>query len=165
MIVDNRGGNAIIPAQVVVQAPADGYTLLFYGAPIWLNALLQDNGPYEVMKDSAPITLAASTPNIIVVNPSLPVRTFRELIALAKARPGEINYGSGVTGSTNVIGNQPESLIRAVCYAKLNAADCWRRIVSTIAVSVRGRGWPDAGRHAAARPPDNRTGRSGGAGR
>ena len=101
VIVENRGGSSVIPAQIVVRASPDGYSLLFYGAAIWLNALLQENVPYDVAKDFAPITLAASTPNIIVVPPSLPVKSVRDLIALAKARPGELNYGSGATGTSN----------------------------------------------------------------
>ena len=99
VIVENRGGSAIIPAQIVAKAPADGHTMLFYGSPIWLLPLLQAT-PYDPIKDFAPVILAASSPNILVVNPSLPATSVRELIALAKAQPGKLNYAAGVAGSS-----------------------------------------------------------------
>ena len=97
VIVENRGGSAIIPAQIVAQAPPDGYTLLSYASTIWLLPLLQ-NVPYDPMKDFSPITLAVSSPNVLVVHPSLSVKSVRELIALAKARPGALSYASTAAG-------------------------------------------------------------------
>ena len=98
MIIENRAG--LIAAETVMRAPPDGYTLLFYSSGLWILPLLQST-PYDPVKDFLPITLAVSTPNILVVHPSLPVRTIKELIALAKARPGELNYASGPTGASN----------------------------------------------------------------
>ncbi|MBI3939178.1 MAG: tripartite tricarboxylate transporter substrate binding protein [Betaproteobacteria bacterium] len=99
VIVENRGGaSGIIAGRTVAKAPPDGYTLLFYGSIFWIGALLQDV-PYDPVADFSPITLATSSPNILVVHPSLPVNSVKELIALAKARPGELNYAS-TTGST-----------------------------------------------------------------
>lgn len=97
-VIDNRGGVATIAAQLVAKAPADGYTLLFYGSSMWILPFLQST-PYDPVKDFAPITWVVSLPNIVVVHPSLPVKSIKELIALAKARPGELNYGSGTTGT------------------------------------------------------------------
>ena len=99
VIVENRAGSASIPAQIVAKAPADGHTLLFYGSPIWLLPLLQKT-PYDPIRDFAPVTLAASSPNILVVHPVLPVKSVRDLIALAKAQPGKLNYAAGVAGSS-----------------------------------------------------------------
>lgn len=99
VIVDNRGGSASIPAQIVAKAPPDGHTLLFYGSPVWLLPLLQKT-PYDPIRDFAPITLAASSPNILVVHPVLPVKSIKDLIALAKAHPGKLNYSAGVAGSS-----------------------------------------------------------------
>lgn len=96
VVVDNRG---TIAAEIVARAPADGYTLLLYGSAVWLSPFIRSNTPYDPVKDFAPITLVASSPNIIVVHPSLPVKSVRELIALAKARPGDLNYAAGSLGA------------------------------------------------------------------
>jgi tripartite-type tricarboxylate transporter receptor subunit TctC len=100
VVIDNRGGSVVIPSQMVAQAAPDGYTLLFYGNPFWLFPLMRDHTPYDPVKDFSPITLAASSPNVLVVHPSLPVKSVKELIALAKAKPGQLNYGSGVPGGS-----------------------------------------------------------------
>lgn len=98
VIVENRP-SGIILGDVVAKAPADGHTLLLTGSSFWLAPLLQNNVPWDPVRDFAPISLAASSPNLVVVHPSLPVKSIRELAALAKARPGELNYASGTTGS------------------------------------------------------------------
>jgi tripartite-type tricarboxylate transporter receptor subunit TctC len=100
-VVDNRGGaGGAIAAEVVARAPPDGYTLLVYASNVWLIPLLRKNVPYDVIRDFAPITWAARSPNTVVVHPSLPVRSVQDLIALARAKPGQLSYGSGGTGSS-----------------------------------------------------------------
>lgn len=96
VIVDNRG---TIAAEIVARAPADGYTLLLYGSAVWLSPFIRSHVPYDPVKDFSPIALVAASPNILVVHPSLPVRSARELIALAKQRPGELNYAAGSLGA------------------------------------------------------------------
>lgn len=99
-IVENRGGaGGLIAADAVAKAPADGYTVLAYASNVWIIPLLKKSVPYD-MRDFAPITLAARSPSFLVVHPSVPARSVRELIVLAKARPGQLNYGSGGSGST-----------------------------------------------------------------
>jgi tripartite-type tricarboxylate transporter receptor subunit TctC len=97
-IVDNRG---ILAPEIAVKAPADGYTVLFYSTPLWVSPLMRSNVPWDAMRDFAPVTLAVNAPNLLVVHPSLPVKTVKELIALTKTRSGELNYGSGSAGSTS----------------------------------------------------------------
>ncbi len=99
VIVDSRGGG-VIPAQIVAQAPPDGYTLILAAGNLWIGTLMQKT-PYDAIKDFAPITIAVSSPNVLVVHPSLPVTSVKELIALAKSRPGDLNYGSGASGGSS----------------------------------------------------------------
>lgn len=99
VIVENRGGaSGMIAGEIVAKALPDGYTLLFYSGTIWLVPLLQQT-PINPVKAFSPITLAVSSPNILAVHPSVPVKSVKELITLAKARPGELNYASVGTGS------------------------------------------------------------------
>ena len=101
VIVDNRGG-AHIPQLTVAKAAPDGYTILVQNNTVWVAPLLE-KVDYDHLKELVPITLTARTPNVLVVHPSLPVNSVKELIAAAKAAPGEINYASGVVGSSNYI--------------------------------------------------------------
>lgn len=96
VVVENRA-SVIISAEFVSRAPPDGHTLLVIGTPLWVGPLLEKLS-YDPIRDFSPITLAGITPNVLVVHPSLPVKSVKELIALAKARPGVINYASSITG-------------------------------------------------------------------
>ncbi|MGZ5152016.1 MAG: Bug family tripartite tricarboxylate transporter substrate binding protein [Burkholderiales bacterium] len=99
-VVDNRGGaGGLIAFETVARAPADGYTLLVYAGNLWTIPLLRKNVRYE-LKDFAPITWAARSPSTIVVHPSVPVYSVQDLIALAKARPGQLSYGAGGVGAS-----------------------------------------------------------------
>ena len=98
MIVENRP-SGIILGEVVAKAPADGHTLLLTGSSFWLAPYMQDNVPWDPVRDFAPITLAASSPNLVVVHPSVPVKSIRELVALAQANPGTLRYASSGNGS------------------------------------------------------------------
>jgi tripartite-type tricarboxylate transporter receptor subunit TctC len=101
VVVDNKpgaGGN--IGADAVAKAPPDGYTLLMGAvATHAINPSLYASMPYDAVKDFAPITQVASTPNVLVVNPAVPAADVREFIAYAKAHPGKLDFGSGSTGS------------------------------------------------------------------
>ena len=98
VIVENR---AIAAVELVAKAPPDGYTLLFYTSVLWLAPYLRDGVTWDPLRDFAPVMLATHSPNIMVVHPSLPVKSVRGLIALAKARPGELNYSTSSPGSGN----------------------------------------------------------------
>lgn len=101
VVVENRAGaTGNIGAELVARAPADGHTLLMGQAGnLTINISLMAKMPFDPVRDFAPITLVAATPNVLVVHPSLPVRTVKDLIALSKASPGQINYATSGIGS------------------------------------------------------------------
>jgi tripartite-type tricarboxylate transporter receptor subunit TctC len=100
VIVENKpGGASIVGTGAVVQAPADGYTLLQAGTNMSTNPALGHKTPYDAERDLVPVVLLVTVPAVIVVNPALPVSTLPELVVYAKARPGEVNYGSAGNGS------------------------------------------------------------------
>lgn len=100
-VIDNRGGaNGNIGTELAAKSPNDGMTLLFTGAGLVTNPSLYKKVPYNPFKDFEPISLMALGPNVLVVHPSLPVHSVQELIALAKAKPGEIGFAGSGNGST-----------------------------------------------------------------
>jgi tripartite-type tricarboxylate transporter receptor subunit TctC len=101
VIVENRvGASGIIGTEYVARAPADGYTLLICPITHVTTASIYSKLPFDPIRDFTPLALLASSPMILVVNRSLPVNSVSELIKLAKARPGELNFGSGGTGTS-----------------------------------------------------------------
>jgi tripartite-type tricarboxylate transporter receptor subunit TctC len=102
VVVDNRAGaGGIVATENVAKSPADGYTVyLASSAVLALYANLYDKLPYDLNRDFVPVTLAVAVPELLVVHPALPVRTAKEFVALAKARPGQLVYGS--TGNGNM---------------------------------------------------------------
>ncbi len=101
VIIDNRpGGNSIIGTEAGAKAKPDGYTLLMAGGTLLINANIYPNLPYDAIRDFAAVASLVSTELLLVVNPSLPVHTVKEFIALAKAKPGQLNYGSSASGGS-----------------------------------------------------------------
>lgn len=101
IVVDNRA--TILIADIVAKSPPDGYTLLVTGSAHWIGPLL-DKVTYDPIRDFAPITLIDRAPSVLVVHPSMPLQTVKQLIALAKARPGEMNFSVGGPGSSGYLG-------------------------------------------------------------
>jgi tripartite-type tricarboxylate transporter receptor subunit TctC len=98
VVVENR--SSVMAIEAVARGTADGYTLLTQGSAVWIGPQMQKM-PYDPVRDFSPITLTTSSPSVLVTHPSVPVKTVRELIALAKARPGELNYAAATLGSSN----------------------------------------------------------------
>jgi tripartite-type tricarboxylate transporter receptor subunit TctC len=102
VIVENRaGGNTVIGAELVARAPADGHTLLFMASSFTINPFVRSKMPYDTVKDFTALTLVAANPMVISVHPSLPVKTLKDLVSLARARPGELTFATA-----SIIGGQ-----------------------------------------------------------
>jgi len=102
VVVENRPGGATnIGTELVAKAPPDGYTILMGGATNAINMSTQAKPPYDTLRDFAPIILCVKGANLLAIHPSVPARNLQELIALAKARPGQLNFASSGLGSSN----------------------------------------------------------------
>ncbi len=102
VLVDNRaGGSTVIGTEIVAKSPPDGHTLLVTPAPFTIVPSLTQKLPYDPQKDFEPITLINTTPLVVVVHPGVPAKSIKELVALAKAKPGALNYGSSGSGGSN----------------------------------------------------------------
>lgn len=99
VVVENRGGG-VIAGEIVAKSAPDGHTLLFFGNALWLIPLMRSSVPYDMARDFVPITWAINAPSVLAVHPSLPVKSVKELLALARARPGQLNYGSPAIGTS-----------------------------------------------------------------
>ena len=102
VVVENRPGGATnIGTELVARAPADGYTILMGGATNAINMSTQAKPPYDTVRDFAPVILCVKGANVLTTHPSVPARNLKELIALARARPGQLNFASSGLGSSN----------------------------------------------------------------
>lgn len=104
VVIDNRPGG-VTPAEILVKAQPDGHTLMMVGFVVWLAPFMRDGLAFDPARDFAPVTMAINAPNVLVVHPSLRVKTVRELITLARQKPGELNYAmSGIGNSNHIAG-------------------------------------------------------------
>jgi len=107
VVPDFRGGaGGSLASEIVAKTPADGYTLLLTSATIVISPILFSKVGYDPFRDFAPVTLIATVPNVMVVHPTVPAKTLAELVKLAKAHPGKLNYGSGGVGSGSQLGSE-----------------------------------------------------------
>lgn len=108
VVVDSRpGASGSIGTEIAARAPADGYTLLLGNlSPVAINPLIYPKMGYDTLRDFAPVTLVAAAPQLLVVNPSVPAKSVKELVALAKAKPGALNFGSGGAGTLAHLGGE-----------------------------------------------------------
>jgi tripartite-type tricarboxylate transporter receptor subunit TctC len=129
VVVDNRPGG-VTPAEILVKAQPDGHTLMMVGFVVWLAPFMRDGLIFDPVRDFTPLTMAINAPNVLVVHPGLRVKSVRELIALAKQKPGDLNYAmSGIGNSNHIAGEMFKAMagvrITAVPYrgASLALAD------------------------------------------
>ncbi len=102
VIVDNRGGaGSMIGTEMAAKSPPDGYTIILNNIGLAINETLYPKRPYEALKDLTPVSLVGITPNVFVAHPSLPVKSVKDFVAFAKARPGQLTYASGGIGSSS----------------------------------------------------------------
>jgi tripartite-type tricarboxylate transporter receptor subunit TctC len=105
VIIDNKpGGATVIATDAVAKARPDGYTLLATGAPISINQALRMQLPYDVLRDLEPISLVVTLPGLIMVHPSVPAKSLKQLVELAKSKPGGLSFGSAGIGSIGHLG-------------------------------------------------------------
>jgi tripartite-type tricarboxylate transporter receptor subunit TctC len=115
VIVDNRPGGATnIGSELAAKAAPDGYTIFMGGASNAINMSLYAKPPYDTLRDFAPITLCVKGANVLSIHPSLPVKTLKELIALAKTRPGQLNFASSGLGSSNQMAGELLKLMAGI---------------------------------------------------
>ena len=115
LVIDNRaGGGSTIGSEMVSKAMADGYTLLMVDTSYTTNPSLYSKLPYDSARDFAPVSLMAAAPVILIVHPSVPVRTVKEFVALAKAKPGQLNFASGGPGSSTHLGGELLKLVAGI---------------------------------------------------
>jgi tripartite-type tricarboxylate transporter receptor subunit TctC len=107
LVPDNRtGAGGTLGLAMVAKAPPDGYTVLVTSPTVALSPLLYSNLPFDPLKDLTPVVRLASIENVVLVHPSVPAKTLKDFIALARASPGKLNYGSGGPGTTNHLANE-----------------------------------------------------------
>jgi tripartite-type tricarboxylate transporter receptor subunit TctC len=115
VVIDNRGGaGGNVGAEAAARAAPDGYTLLLAATTLAISPSLYAKLAYDPLKDLAPIGLVATVPNVMVTHPSVPARSLQEFIALAKSRPGELNFGSGGSGTSNHLGGELFNMVAGV---------------------------------------------------
>ncbi|MBI2510119.1 MAG: tripartite tricarboxylate transporter substrate binding protein, partial [Betaproteobacteria bacterium] len=115
VIVENRaGGGTVIGTEIVARSPPDGHTLLMVSTSHATNTILLRKLPFDTLRDLAPVILVASSANVLVTHPSLPAKSVKELIAIAKARPDQVAYGSGGNGTSTHLAGAMLSLMGGV---------------------------------------------------
>ena len=133
VVIDNRP--TILAPEVVVKAPADGYTLLV-AAGTFITGHLIEKMSYDPLRDFAAISLTHRQPNILVVHPSLPVKSVKDLIALAKARPGQLNYASSGLGSTNHLAGEQFNVMTGTKVVRINFKGAGAAVQSVLSGEV-----------------------------
>jgi len=133
MVVENRG---IVAIDVASKAAPDGYTLLHYTNPLWLMPIFRADAKWDPLSDFVPITQTLESPNLLVIHPSLPAKTVKELIAFAKTRPGELNYASSSTGSGNHVAAELFKSLAGIKVVRVNYKSGGQAVQDVVAGQV-----------------------------
>jgi tripartite-type tricarboxylate transporter receptor subunit TctC len=133
VLVDNRG---LLAAEIAARAPADGYSLLLSGATLWLQSFLREKVPYQIT-DFAPVSTATRAPNILVIHPQVPAKSVPALIALAKARPGELNYATSGNGNSVHLAGEMFRAMAGVNIVRVNYRGAARALTDLSAGQVQ----------------------------
>jgi tripartite-type tricarboxylate transporter receptor subunit TctC len=134
VVVENRPG--IVSGEVVARASPDGYTMLLSGSTLLVAPLFQKT-TFDTVRDFAPISLTTRAPNLLVVHPGVNAATVRDLIALAKAKPGALNYGSAATGSTSHLSGELFRILAGVNIVRVNYKGTGGAIIALISGEVQ----------------------------
>ena len=134
LVVENRG---IVAIETAARSAPDGYTLLHYTNPLWLLPLFRSDASWDVRRDFVPIMQTLTSPNLLVVHPSLPVRNVKQLIALAKSKPGELNYGSSSTGAGNHVAAELFKAMAGVKIVRVNYKSGGQGVADLVAGQIQ----------------------------
>jgi tripartite-type tricarboxylate transporter receptor subunit TctC len=115
VVTENRGGaGGNVGAEAAAKSPPDGYTIVLVAPSLAISPSLYSKLNYDPVKDFAPVSLVATVPNVMITNPSVPAATLKEFIALAKSKPGEMNFGSGGSGTSNHLAGELFNIVAGV---------------------------------------------------
>lgn len=131
LIIENRA--SMKAAELVAQAPADGYTLLFASIGLHVTGPFLQKLTFDPVRDFSPVTTVNWQPNVIVVTPALPAKSVKELVAYAKSRPGELNYGSSSTGSANHLAAELFNTMAGIKTVRINYKGMGQAMIDLIA--------------------------------
>lgn len=134
VIVENRGG--VMAIEALMRALPDGHTILYYGASLWLAPLMQKT-TYDPIKDVSPVSMGTSFPAVLAVHPSTQVKSVKELISLAKAKPGALNYGSSAAGSVSHLGAEQLKSLAGVDIVRVGFKGTGPAVTSLISGEVQ----------------------------
>ncbi len=144
VIVENQGGSGgLLAGRTVARSTPDGHTLLVHTSTVWVGPLMRTEATYDTMKDLEPITLAANPPNMLIVHPSVAAKSVSELIALIKAKPGVLNYGTGGTGASSHLAGELFKYMAGLDFVRVNYNGSSAAINAVIAGEVQ-MGFPSA---------------------
>jgi len=119
VITDNRPSGGFIQGELLMRSPPDGYTLLVAAGTFTMGPLFEKS-PYDVVRDFSPVCLVSTAPSVLSVHPSMPIRSVKELIALAKAKPGALNFSTSGTGSANHLPAELFKVLAGVNIVRIN---------------------------------------------
>ena len=135
LIIENRPNGPIGPENVSKAAP-DGYTLLINSSFLWVGQFFQ-KAPYDPIRDFSPITIIATEPNLLIVNSALPVKSVKELIALAKARPGQLNYSAASLGGSSYLAANLFKSLAGINIVQINYTNSSQELLDLLSGQVQ----------------------------